>query len=305
MKRIIDVNGLAKSFGDVEAVKGIAFYVNQGSLFAFLGPNGAGKSTTIDILTTLLKPDRGEVEVNGYRLGKEDKGIRSSIGVVFQGSLLDPLLTVEENLLIRGSFYGLSRQALRAALDRACEIVQAGEFMRRPYGRLSGGQRRRADIARALIHTPSILFLDEPTTGLDPQTRQHVWDTIRQLQREQGMTLFLTTHYMEEAAQADYITVMDHGLIKAQGTPLQLKADYASDMLKIMPAQPDELSGYLSGKAIPFTVDGGIYCIPLRRTTDALAIIDDCRANINHLEIVSGTMDDVFMNLTGREVRNP
>lgn len=303
MNKIIEVSGLRKSFGELQAVKGVDFYVEQGSMFAFLGPNGAGKSTTIDMLTTQLKPDGGEATVNGFRLGKEDDGIRSSIGIVFQDSLLDPLLTVKENLDVRGSFYKLSKAELKASVARAAEIANAGDFLKRPYGKLSGGQRRRADIARALIHTPSILFLDEPTTGLDPQTRQNVWSTIRKLQQEQGMTIFLTTHYMEEAAQADFITIMDHGKVLAKGTPRHLRDRYATDLLKLAPIDSAELDIYLTALSISYAESGGIFRIPLEHTLQALEIIDGCRNNLAGFEVISGTMDDVFLNLTGKEVR--
>lgn len=304
MSEIINVKGLAKSFGSLEAVRGVDFVVEQGSLFAFLGPNGAGKSTTIDMLTTQLKPDSGEATVAGFRLGRDNDGIRSAIGIVFQDSLLDPLLTVEENLLVRGSFYKLTRAELKAAAARAVETAGAGEFLKRPYGKLSGGQRRRADIARALIHTPQVLFLDEPTTGLDPQTRKNVWTTIRQLQKERGMTIFLTTHYMEEAAQADRIVVMDHGKVLAEGTPYELKERYATDLLKLKPHDAEELEAYLEACSASYTVASGIYHVPIAETVRALDLIDGCRGNIAGLEIVSGTMDDVFLNLTGTEVRS-
>lgn len=305
MGNIIEVTGLRKKFGSLEAVKKVDFTVKEGSLFAFLGPNGAGKSTTIDIVSTQLQPDGGEVIIDGYRLGQDDDRIRSSIGIVFQDSLLDPLLTVEENLQIRGRLYGRSRPELKAAIEAAAETAGVAEFLKRPYGKLSGGQRRRADIARALIHTPKVLFLDEPTTGLDPQTRKKVWEMVLKLQREQGMTVFLTTHYMEEAAQADYITIIDHGEVLAQGTPLELKNRYASDRMKIKPVNGAELDALLAELGLAFDRDAaGIYHIPLNRTVEAFGILDRCRDNIANLEVVNGTMDDVFINLTGTEVRS-
>jgi len=303
MGKAIEVKQLKKSFGDVKAVKGIDFYVEQGAMFAFLGPNGAGKSTTIDMLTTYLQRDAGEVWINGCELGREDDRIRASIGIVFQDSLLDPSLTVEENLYVRGSFYNLSRSDLKIAVAKAAKVARITEFMKRPYGKLSGGQRRRADIARALIHTPKILFLDEPTTGLDPQTRKSVWETIRELQQEQGMTIFLTTHYMEEAAQADYITVMDHGEIIARGTPFELKEQYAQDSLKIATRNEAELRAALEAASVSFTLQNGLFHIALGSTIEALPIIDSCRDYISGIEIISGTMDDVFIRLTGAEVR--
>lgn len=305
MNKIIEVSHLKKSFGALEAVKKIDFYVEEGSLFAFLGPNGAGKSTTIDMISTQLKPDGGRIVINGYELGQDDDHIRSSIGIVFQDSLLDPLLTVEENLRTRGSFYGMSRAELDAAITSAAVTANVTEFLKRPYGKLSGGQRRRADIARALIHTPKILFLDEPTTGLDPQTRKSVWEMVLKLQREQGMTVFLTTHYMEEAAQADYITIIDHGEVLAKGTPLELKNRYTSDMLKIKPKHDEELTALLEQQAASYERDAaGVYSIPLNQTVDALPLLDLCRSNIENVEIINGTLDDVFIRLTGTEVRN-
>lgn len=305
MSKIIEVSHLKKSFGALEAVKKIDFYVEEGSLFAFLGPNGAGKSTTIDMISTQLKPDGGRIVINGFELGQDDDHIRSSIGIVFQDSLLDPLLTVEENLRTRGSFYGMSRAELDAAITSAAVTANVTEFLKRPYGKLSGGQRRRADIARALIHTPKILFLDEPTTGLDPQTRKSVWEMVLKLQREQGMTVFLTTHYMEEAAQADYITIIDHGEVLAQGTPLELKARYTSDVLKIKPQYDQELTVLLEQQAVLYERDtAGVYNIPLNQTVDALPLLDLCRNNIENVEIINGTLDDVFIRLTGTEVRS-
>ena len=204
MEKIIEVSDIRKAFGAVQAVDGVSFHVEKGQLFAFLGPNGAGKSTTIDMICTLIRPDSGKITVNGYEAGKEDCGIRNSIGVVFQDGVLDPMLTVKENLSLRGSFYKLKRARLGNAIDKAAETANITDLYRRKYGALSGGQRRRCDIARALLNTPEILLLDEPTTGLDPQTRKSVWDTIIQLQTETDMTIFLTTHYMEEAARTAF-----------------------------------------------------------------------------------------------------
>lgn len=303
--KVIEVKQLQKSFGDVHAVQGLDFYVKKGTLFAFLGPNGAGKSTTIDIICTLLTPDSGEVLINGYRLGKEDDRIRSSIGVVFQDSVLDAMLTVRENLHMRGRLYGLKRQELKQAVEQAAQYADAMEFIDRPYGKLSGGQRRRADIARALVHTPEILFLDEPTTGLDPQTRKSVWNIIQKLQLEHGMTVFLTTHYMEEAANADYVTIIDHGQIAAKGTPAQLKEQYSSDYLKINPAAEieKEVATTLNGLNVEYKVISGSFHIKLASTLEAVPIIQACEPYMTSFEVACGTMDDVFIEITGKEVR--
>lgn len=304
MTKIITVEGLKKSYGKVQAVNGIDFYVEKGTLFAFLGPNGAGKSTTVDMISTQIKPDAGRVLVDGYELGREDGAIRAEIGIVFQDSVLDALLTVRENLLLRGSLYGMEKDALRDAVASAAFAADVTGFWNRPYGKLSGGQRRRADIARALVNTPQILFLDEPTTGLDPQTRRKIWNTVHMLQKERGMTIFLTTHYMEEAAQADYITIMNHGSILAKGTPAELKENYTRDMLRITPKKDEKLSALLGKEEIAFQKSGGDFIIQLRHTADAIGIIDKCREEIAGLEVRRGTMDDVFLNITGAKVRN-
>ncbi len=301
MGRIIEVSQLKKSYGEVKAVKGIDFYVDSGSLFSFLGANGAGKSTTIDMLCTLLAPDSGTVTIDGMTLGRQDDKIRRSIGIVFQDSVLDGMLTVRENLQIRGGLYGLSGSKLRSSIQSAADITDIKEFIDRPYEKLSGGQRRRADIARALINTPKILFLDEPTTGLDPQTRKTVWETIAKLQKDTGMTVFLTTHYMEEAAQSDYITVMGRGEILAKGTPIELKQRYARDTLKVKPKQAEKLANLLGQSGILYKDSGEIFTIELGTTLSAIAILEQIKEQILNVEITNGTMDDVFINIANRE----
>ena len=303
MRKIIEVSGLCKSYGDVRAVDGVSFYVEQGALFAFLGPNGAGKTTTIDILCTLLESDGGDVVIDGFHLGADDSKIRSSIGVVFQDSVLDSLLTVKENLMTRGNLYGLSKSELKRAIECASEAAGIGEFIDRPYGKLSGGQRRRADIARALINTPKILFLDEPTTGLDPQTRKNIWDTVRRLQRERDMTVFLTTHYMEEAAGADYVVVIDEGKISAQGTPAELRQGYSSDVMKLTAADSARLSCKLAEMKIEYDVIGDMYVVKLKSTLDSVGILNDLREYITNVEVLNGTMDDAFIGITGKGIR--
>ena len=303
MGKIVQVNGLRKSYGKVEAVRGLDFYVEAGKLFAFLGPNGAGKSTTIDIICTFLKPDSGTVLVDGHLLGKEDDAIRRSIGAVFQDGLLDRLLTVEENLRFRASLYGLRGNTLRASVKRAAELAGVEEIMKRPYGLLSGGQRRRCDIARALVNTPKILFLDEPTTGLDPQTRANVWETVQKLRNESGMTVFLTTHYMQEAAEADFVIVIDNGEIAAKGTPFDLREMYSSDKLTITCADCGKAYSILSDNNISFTVKADKITVSIKRTIDSLPIIESVKPYISGFEVTAGTMDDAFINITGKELR--
>ncbi|MCL4417896.1 MAG: ATP-binding cassette domain-containing protein [Actinobacteria bacterium] len=303
MTAIIEVNSLTKNYGNVKAVNGIDFYVKESELFAFLGPNGAGKTTTIDIICTLLKPDRGTVIVNGYKLGKQDDKIRKSIGVVFQDNILDILLTVKENLYTRGSFYGMRSRELSVAVEKASKAADVTSFANRPYGKLSGGQRRRADIARALVHTPKVLFLDEPTTGLDPQTRKSVWDTIRNLQRGTGMTVFLTTHYMEEAANADYVAVIDKGLISANGTPANLRSKYSTDSLRLFPKDNGKLAVFLDAQNIKYIISGGSFIVHVPNTLGSLPIINKVENLISGFEVLSGSMDDAFINITGNTMR--
>ena len=303
MEKIIDVTGLKKSYGDIEAVKGIDFYVEKGRLFAFLGPNGAGKSTTIDMISTFLKPDSGTVFVDGYELGKSDNDIRNIIGVVFQDGLLDELLTIEENLCVRGAFYGLRGQALRNAVRETAGQTGIEPLLKRPYGKLSGGQRRRCDIARGLINKPKILFLDEPTTGLDPQTRKNIWETIQQIQTESGMTVFLTTHYMEEAAEADFVIVIDDGKISAKGTPSELKQKFSCDRLILACTDKIALTDILNSQNLEYREISDTFEISLSTTMDALPIIERSREFISGFEVLRGTMDDVFLTITGKEMR--
>lgn len=303
MDKIIEVKNLKKSFGEVKAVNDISFSVEKGSLFAFLGINGAGKSTTIDMISTMLEPDGGSVTLNGHVLGKEDDAIRSEIGIVFQDSLLDPLLTVRENLMLRGSFYGMRKSQVKAAVEKISQTVDLNEFIDRRYGKLSGGQRRRADIARALLNTPKVLFLDEPTTGLDPQTRKSVWNMIKGLREQGGVTVFLTTHYMEEAAQADYVTIMSKGEIIAKGTPIELKEQYSSDMLKMKYTDKSALAAKLQEIGAEYIEGVETINVKLDDTMQAIPIIEHCKDSFVNFEVVNGTMDDAFLNATGTNIR--
>lgn len=303
MNHMIEIENLKKSYGKVEAVKGISFYAEQGKLFSFLGPNGAGKSTTIDMICTFLTPDDGTIIVNGFTVGKNDNEIRRSIGAVFQDNLLDQLLTVEENMYCRGALYGLKGKVLSQAVEKAINSVGVAEYAKRPYGKLSGGQRRRCDIARALIHTPRILFLDEPTTGLDPQTRKSVWETIQKLQQEKGMTIFLTTHYMEEAAEADYVIVIDDGKIAAKGTPSNLRELYAEDKLKMTCNDFSAVTTLLKEAQCDYAEIANQIVVKIRKSLDALPLLQRCRPFIKEFEVTHGTMDDAFIKITGKELR--
>ena len=290
--KIIEVRQLQKSYKDVKAVNGIDFYVEEGELFAFLGLNGAGKSTTIDMLCTFLKLDRGSIKINNYEVGKDDEKIKSLVGVVFQESVLDELLTVKENLITRSKLYNMSKYEFNKNLEEIADITGIREIINRQYRKLSGGQRRRVDIARALINKPKILFLDEPTTGLDPKTRKNVWDMIRTLQKDNNMTVFLTTHYMEEASKADYIVVMDKGVIAAKGTTDELKEKYAKDKMIIYfdDEKSDFIENYLKENNYEFFIQNNNITIEINTTLESIKIIDDCRIYINSFEVIKGSM---------------
>lgn len=304
MAKMLEVKDLRKSYGDVKAVRGASFYVEEGQLFALLGENGAGKTTTIDILSTLLPPNGGDVKIAGRALGRQDNEIRSNIGIVFQKSYLDNDLTVRENLEVRGSLYGSSRRQVQKSIAGLCGPLGLEEFIDRRYGKLSGGQRRRADIARALVNTPKVLFLDEPTTGLDPASRKAIWDTVRTLQRESGTTVLLTTHYMEEAAAADYVIVMGHGKILAKGTPPALKEEYARDMLRMEPMDTAAMETALVAAGHTVHRNGAVLELPLRATMDALPLLNKWEPAMKNFEVVQGNMDEAFLNIikTGEEV---
>lgn len=302
MSDIITIDSLSKNYGEIKAVDNISFSIKEGSFFAFLGPNGAGKSTTINILCTLLSMSSGKAIIDGYELGKQDKFIREKIGVVFQDSVLDPLLTVRENLETRASFYGIKGTQFKKQLDEIANATGITEILKRRYGQLSGGQKRRADISRALINTPKVLFLDEPTTGLDPQTRKSVWNTVKKLQEEKKVTVFLTTHYMEEAAEADDVAIIDNGKIVAQGSPADLRVKYSTDTLKVIPKSASEYKTYLNNKAIDFTNGKDVILIPVENSLKALEILKDSEPMIENFEVVRGNMDDVFLNIAGHRI---
>ena len=296
----ISVRGLRKSYGDREAVKGIDFEVPEGSFFAFLGPNGAGKSTTISIICSLMEQDSGEVLLFGNDSSLPE--VRRDIGVVFQDSMMDRMLTVRENVTLRGSMYGLTGDDLKDAVSSAISKADAMEFADQRYGQLSGGQRRRADIARALVHSPRILLLDEPTSGLDPQTRKTIWETITTLNRDSGMTIFLTTHYMEEASESDDVVIIDHGTIVAHGTPVQLREKYCSDNMVLVPLDMEKLCSTLDSSGTPYTVVKDVIHMDIQNTMDALPIIESVKGLISSFEVRMGTLDDAFINITGGEL---
>lgn len=300
MEEAIIVNHLKKYYQDVKAVDDISFTVARGEFFGFLGVNGAGKSTTINMLCTLQEPTDGEAWVNGLQLGKENEDIKKHIGVVYQGNCLDKMLTVKENLLLRGSLYETDRGKLKKNLAHVAEILGLSDVLKRPFGKLSGGQKRRCEIARALMHTPDILFLDEPTTGLDPATRKNVWETVHMLQKEMKMTVFLTTHYMEEAAKADHIGIMSRGNFVEYGTPFSLKEKYARDKLYLIPKKDSwqNIQNYLANQGHKYsTTEEGIL-LKIDNTMSSLPLLEKIKEMLQGFEVIQGTMDDVFLNVT-------
>lgn len=301
MKNILEIKQLSKAYGSIKAVDQISFNVAEGELFAFLGPNGAGKSTTINMLCTLLQKDEGDIHINGFILDKDNDSIRKNIGVVFQNSFLDDGLSVYENLATRAVFYGLSATALKERIKILEKELSLSDFMHRPYGKLSGGQRRRVDIARALVHTPKILFLDEPTTGLDPQTRQSIWAYIDKLRKENLITIFLTTHYMEEADRCDQVCIIDHGKILVHATPSELKIKYAPTLLKLRSSTLSLMD--LEKYHHPVHTKQGFYLMVVPNSLSALPILDELKNSLESFEVVEGSMDEVFLALTGTIIR--
>ena len=298
--KIIEVKELTKKYREHTAVDGISFDVEEGELYAFLGENGAGKSTTINMLTTVLQKTSGTALICGHELGKEDDEIRKVNGIVFQNSVLDKKLTVRENLITRGSYYGLSRKQVEQRLEPFSERFEMKEIWNRRYDKLSGGQRRRVDIMRALINEPKILFLDEPTTGLDPKSRRLVWDYINYLRKEHGLTIFLTTHYMEETRDADRVLILDKGKIVTMGTPAELKTRYAHSKLVWYTAKSDKADALITKISRKSIYDADHYNI---ETDDNITeFIYEHRDEIRDYEYIKGTMDDVFLALTGKEL---
>lgn len=302
MDAIIDVKGLKRYFSDVKAVDDVSFQVEKGELFGFLGINGAGKSTTINMLCTLLQPTAGTAQICGLELGRENDEIRRKIGVVYQRNCLDDKLTVKENLFIRGSLYEKNGTKLKENVFQVCEKLDLSDVYSRRFEKLSGGQKRRCEIARALLNTPELMFLDEPTTGLDPATRKKVWECMSRLRKEEHMTIFLTTHYMEEAAKASHIAVIDNGVLKKYGTPFSLKEQYARDKLRLIPQMgcEEELENELVKLQCVYKKKEEFFVIHLADSLLSLPILKKVSEMIRGYEMLQGSMDDVFLNVTGK-----
>ena len=287
---ILQAKNISKRYGNHLAVDNIQLQFKRGTFNAILGPNGAGKSTTISMLIGLKQPTQGDII---YEPG-------TKIGVVFQTSVLDEMLTVRENLTIRARQYkGLKPNRVSDLIDR----LGLSAFQKQKYGTLSGGQKRRVDIARALLHSPDLLFLDEPTTGLDIQTRKSIWDLLYQLQREEGMTVVLTTHYLDEADEADQIYIVDHGKVIAQGSALDIKSQYATNILKIRFKERQQIESLKSSGMSVEQQSQLEYVLQPESEREAIDYLVQVRDKIAHFEFRPGTMDDAFIALTGREVR--
>lgn len=298
MENIIEINNLSKSFNDVKAVNDLSFRVKRGEFFAFLGVNGAGKSTTISIMCGQLKKDGGTVIINGKNIEDDMQAIRSEIGVVFQSSVLDSQLTVYDNLETRAALYGITGEKFKTRLGELAELLEFENLLKRGLGKLSGGQRRKIDVARALFHHPRLLVLDEPTTGLDPQTRKQLWQVINDLRIKEGITVFLTTHYMEEVTDADYVVILDSGKIVAQGTPLELKNRYTGDSVTVYNTVEEKIKSM----GMPYQKIKDAYRISVKNTNQAKDLILRFPDVFVDFEITKGKMDDVFLAATGKKL---
>ena len=297
---MIRVENLYKAYGDIKAVQDISFDVKEGEIYAVLGENGAGKTTTINILCAILEKDKGKVLINKHDLDKNSDLIKRDIGVVFQGAYLDDRLTIFENLYVRALLYGMSTKEAKQNIQTTADIFDLRDILKRKYKNLSGGQRRRADIARALLHSPRILILDEPTTGLDPATRNMVWKTIKRLRNEKGMTIFFSTHYMEETENADRIAIIKKGKIAACDTPHALKQKYSYDTLNLY-GDNDEIKKYLKEKEYKTKIRKEYIEVKLESSMKALDVLNDLREKVSGFEVRKGNMDTVFLTVTGKD----
>lgn len=297
MKNIIEIKNLDKSFQDVHAVDDLSLVVKEGELFAFLGVNGAGKSTTISIMCGTLSKDGGEVIIDGMNVDNDMKNITKEIGVVYQTSALDAKLSVKDNLTSRASLYGITGKEAKERIAALAEMLDFKELLPRTFEKLSGGQKRRVDVARALIHNPKILILDEPTTGLDPEARKLLWNVVTNLRKSRNMTVFLTTHYMEEAADADYVVILDKGKIAAEGTPLSLKNEFTGDFVTIYNAEEEKVKAL----GLPYEKIRDAFRVSVKDTAEARDLIIKNSALFTDFEITKGKMDDVFLSVTGKK----
>lgn len=305
-KNIIEVRNFTKNYGKFTAVNNISFTVEEGCVFAFLGPNGAGKSTTINTLCTIFEKTFGELLIDGKCVTKQRNQVRAAIGVVFQDSTLDKKMTIEENLRMHCVFYKVPKSEIEERIVFVLELVDLLDWRRKSVATLSGGMKRRVEIARGLIHYPKVLFLDEPTTGLDPQTRAHVWEYIFRLQKEKNITIFLTTHYMDEAENCSQVAIMDNGVIIAHDTPFALKKKYTKDRAYITVSDSAVIAfeKLLETQGFAYIRKEKYHRIDIDDNANLLAVLSECKADITDIEIRKGTLNDVFLEITGREIRD-
>lgn len=295
MENVIEIQHLIKDFKDVRAVNDLSFKVKKGEFFAFLGVNGAGKSTTISIMCGKLSRNSGSVLINGLDIDKDMDQIRKVLGVVYQNNVLDKVLTVYDNLKFRAGLYNITGEEFKKRYEYFADILDFKDLKDRVYGKLSGGQKRRVDIARALLHNPEILILDEPTTGLDPQTRKLVWEVIDKIRKERQMTVFLTTHYMEEVSDANYVVILNKGEIVTSGTPLELKNKYTGDFISIYSIKKEDIDKL----GLKYEIIPNGYRIEVKDTEEATKLITTYPNLFKDYEVIKGKMDDVFLNATG------
>jgi ABC-2 type transport system ATP-binding protein len=303
MSNIIEVRNFSKKYGDFSAVDNISFEVEEGSIFAFLGPNGAGKSTTINTLCTIVNKTDGHLKINGNEVSEHKDKVRNQIGIVFQESTLDSKLTVEENLKFHCDFYRVPKSEVKDRINFVLELVNLEEWRKAPVSSLSGGMKRRVEIARGLVHYPKVLFLDEPTTGLDPQTRANIWDYIYKLQKQKNITIFLTTHYMDEAEICDKVAIMDHGKIVAFDTPYNLKKQHTSNVTRIRTSNKKMLQQYLTEHSIKYKLIDDVFTIYSNDLEAILEMAAIFKTSIIDFETSKGTLNDVFLSITGKEIR--
>lgn len=303
MSTIIEIQNFTKKYGGFTAVDDITFDVEEGTIFSFLGPNGAGKSTTINTLCTIFEKTSGSLKIGGYDVSTQKSQVRSLIGVVFQESTLDTKMTLEENLQMHCHFYGVDQQKIAERVDFALEVVDLKNWRKKLVSSLSGGMKRRAEIGRSILHLPRVLFLDEPTTGLDPQTRAHMWNYIVALQKEHGITVFLTTHYMDEAEISSKVAIIDGGKIADIDTPFALKRKYTHDRAYITSDVPKEFENLLVKSNIEYKPKQGYYSVDADNLAALLQVIAAHKDHITEMELKKGTLNDVFLDITGKDIR--
>jgi len=303
--RVIEVERLVKKYGDIEAVRGIDLAVEQGEVFGFLGPNGAGKTTTISILCTLLRPTAGQARVAGIDVSRDPGAVRSRIGLVFQDPSLDDQLTARENLDLHGRIYGIAGPVRRQRIDELLQVVELADRANSLVRTFSGGMKRRLEIARGVLHHPQVLFLDEPTLGLDPQTRKHIWDYLNELRRREGVTLFMTTHYMDEAEFCDRIAIIDRGQIVALGTPVELKGRIGGDVITVsvgdVPAAAQEIQTRFG--IAPLAANGTLRIEVPDGASFLPRLVRELPMRIDSVSLSRPSLDDVFLKLTGHAIR--